>query len=99
MKPARLVVALMAGSMVVGPAGTAGAATDAAALSRLSGPSPYASCTTPSGGEVLYPNAEVEPDVSANPARPANLIAVWQQDRWSGGGARGLMAGYTFNGG
>ncbi len=28
-----------------------------------------------------------------------NLIGVWQQDRWSNGGARGLVAAYSFDGG
>jgi hypothetical protein len=34
-------------------------------------------------------NSEVEPWMDANPTDPDNLIAVWQQDRWSNGGARG----------
>ena len=28
-----------------------------------------------------------------------NIIGVWQQDRWSDGGARGLATGYSKNGG
>ena len=46
-----------------------------------------------------YVNAEVEPWVDVNPANPSNIIAVWQQDRWSDGGARGLATGYSKNGG
>ncbi|MGE5597879.1 MAG: exo-alpha-sialidase [Bacteroidota bacterium] len=69
---------------------------------RLSGPSPFAGCAV--GGPGLgYPNAEVETCVDANPLTigtgRVNLIAVWQQDRWSNGGARGLVAGYSFDNG
>jgi BNR repeat-like domain len=77
----------------------AGAAT-VAPLVLVSGPSPYAGCTigaTPSS--VLYANAEVEPWVAVNPANPSNIIGVWQQDRWSDGGARGLVAGFSTDGG
>ncbi|AOI73380.1 sialidase family protein [Burkholderia ubonensis] len=65
---------------------------------RVSGPSPFAACTTGGPGTV-YVNAEVEPWLAVNPARPTNMIGVWQQDRWSNGGAHGLVAGYTFDGG
>jgi hypothetical protein len=44
-------------------------------------------------------NAEVEPFVAANPASPAQLIAVFQQDRWSNGGARGLVTAVSPDGG
>jgi hypothetical protein len=48
-------------------------------------------------------NAEVEPFVSVNPTtvgtRKVNVIGVWQQDRWSNGGAHGLVAGFSFDGG
>ncbi|MCA4131649.1 sialidase family protein [Arthrobacter sp. M4] len=65
-----------------------------------SGPSPFSSCTLGSApGAVIYPNAEVEPWVAVNPANSNNVIGVWQQDRWSDGGARGLVAGYSMNGG
>ncbi len=30
-----------------------------------------------------------------NPTDPTNVIAVWQQDRWSNGGARGLLTGVS----
>ena len=64
-----------------------------------SGPSPYASCTADAGTGTNYVNAEVEPQVAVNPANHANIIATWQQDRWSNGGAHGLVAGYSFDGG
>ena len=69
-------------------------------LTIVSGPSPFAGCTagaTPTS--VLYPNAEEEPWVDVNPTNPQNLIAVWQQDRWSDGGAHGLVTAVTHDGG
>ncbi len=68
-------------------------------VSLASGPSPYASCTADAGTGTNYVNAEVEPQVAVNPANQANIIATWQQDRWSNGGAHGLVAGYSFDGG
>ena len=74
---------------------SASAAVSDPELVRVSGPSPFSGCQVPLVGGALYREAEVEPSVSANPARPGNLIGVWQQDRFSNGGARGLVAGYS----
>jgi hypothetical protein len=76
--------------------------TSWAAPVLVSGPSPFASCTIGgSPSSVVYVNAEVEPWVAMNPNPnfPSNLIGVWQQDRWSDGGAHGLVAGFSFDGG
>ena len=71
-----------------------------APLVAASGPSPFAGCTVGAApGSVLYPNAEEEPWVDVNPTNPLNLIAVWQQDRWSDGGAHGLVTAVSHNGG
>src|SRR5262249_4794608 len=73
-----------------------------APLKLVSGPSPFAGCTigaTGVGFEVMYENAEEEPWVEVNPTNPNNIIAVWQQDRWSNGGSRGLVVGVSFNAG
>lgn len=80
------------------PAGAA-VAVPVQPLTRVSGPSPVPGCQVPLVDGVLYPQAEVEPQVSANPARPGNLIGVWQQDRFSNGGARALVAGYSADAG
>lgn len=48
---------------------------------------------------VEYRGSEVEPWIDANPADPGNLLAVWQQDRYSDGGANGLGVAITRNGG
>jgi hypothetical protein len=62
-------------------------------------PSPVAGCSAPAGGGTNYPNTEVEPFNAVNPANTTNQIAVWQQDRWSNGGAHALMAAASFDGG
>src|SRR5262249_51181287 len=66
-----------------------------------SGPSPYAACSTNAGSTpgTNFLNAPVEPQVSVNPAHTSNIVGVFQQDRWSNGGARGLVAGFSFDGG
>jgi hypothetical protein len=66
---------------------------------RVTGASPFAAGCTPSGGGVPYHNAEVEPYVAINPLDPSNLVGVWQQDRWSNGGASGLATGFSSDGG
>src|SRR6266571_3337276 len=84
-----LALATVVGASAMAAGASAGIFT-VAPLTLASGPSPFAGCTvggTPSS--VLYPNAEEEPWVDVNPTNPNNLIAVWQQDRWSDGGAHG----------
>lgn len=67
---------------------------------RVSGASPFAlDCGLEAAGGTVFLDSEVEPFVDINPTNPANLIAVWQQDRWSNGGARGNVAGVSFDGG
>ncbi len=66
------------------------------------GNSPFASCDI-SGflipGETNYVNTELEPWVAVNPTDSSNIIGVYQQDRYTFGGARGLAAAVTHNGG
>jgi hypothetical protein len=69
-----------------------------APLTLISASTPFAGCTTGEPG-TLYENAEVEPWVEVNPTNSNNIIAVWQQDRWSNGGARGLLTGVSHDGG
>ena len=69
----------------------------------VSGPSPYASCVNAGEPGTVFENSEVEPDVAVNPTTVGttnvNIIGVWQQDRWNNGGAHGLVAGFSFDGG
>jgi hypothetical protein len=50
-------------------------------------------------GSVNYPDAEVEPYVAADPAKPLHLIAGFQQDRWNDGGANGDVFVVSTDGG
>jgi hypothetical protein len=71
-------------------------------LKKISGASPFTNCSADQVGSqpgLNYPQSEIEPWVDANPAEPRNLIVAWQQDRWSNGGARGLVSAYTQDGG
>jgi hypothetical protein len=62
---------------------------------------PYATCplTPDIFGGVSYLDTEVEPWVAKNPANADNLIGGIQQDRWSDGGAKGLIGAYSFDDG
>jgi uncharacterized protein DUF5648 len=67
---------------------------------KLTPATPYApNCDGAPLTGALYAGAEVEPQIAADPRDPSHLIGVWQQDRWSDGGARGLSTGYSFDGG
>jgi hypothetical protein len=48
---------------------------------------------------TVYPNTAVEPYLVINTFNASNLVAAWQQDRWSNGGSRGLMLASSFDGG
>lgn len=63
-------------SIALLPTLSAGAAVPTQRLVRVSGPSPVSGCHVPLVDGVLYPQTEVEPNVSANPARPGNLVGV-----------------------
>jgi hypothetical protein len=64
-------------------------------LTQVTGPSPFVpGCAGPGHDPTgtLFENGEVEPWVAVDPANPANVAGSWQQDRWSDGGAHGLVA-------
>lgn len=96
----RLVVLVaLAGALALGTAGAANAGPYTAdPLVVISGPSPFAACTV-GGPGTNYVNSEVEPWVDVNPTDPDNIVAVYQQDRWSNGAAHGLVAAVTHDGG
>ncbi len=75
-------------------------------LEKVSGASPFAACTADAvaaqSGEN-FPNSEVEPWIASSPVDRsgdgvADLIAGYQQDRWSNGGARGVFASVLHGG-
>jgi BNR repeat-like domain len=87
-------------SLVAGGANAALFATSG--LVRISQGDPFAACTADNvTGQpgTNYAATEVEPWIDVNPAKTANVVGIWQQDRWSDGGSRGLVAGVTFDGG
>ena len=93
-----------AGLLLAGATLPAGAA-DLGPLKRITGPSPFTTCTADdvpaqeAAGSVNYPGTEIEPWIDSNPRYSRNMIAGWQQDRWNDGGARGLGSAYTLDGG
>ena len=63
---------------------------------------PFGSCLgvgSDSFGGINFPKTEVEPWVAANPTNAQNLVGSFQQDRWSDGGAKGLVAAWSTDGG
>jgi hypothetical protein len=68
-------------------------------LVQVSGSSPFGvGCAGPQPGYNFH-DSEVEPWLAVNPANPNHLVGTWQQDRWDDGGAQGLVAGVSFDGG
>jgi hypothetical protein len=94
----------LAAGLVLASAAAAQAAT-VGPLTQVSGLSPFAACPGgPTAGGTNYPNSEVEPSVAVNPVTTsnpatANIIGAFQQDRWSNGGAHGLVSGSSLDGG
>src|SRR6266508_1281311 len=68
-------------------------------LKVVSVSSPFAGCDISGQPGVNFLNSEVEPWVEVNPTDPNNIVAAWQQDRWSNGGARGLLTAVSHDGG
>jgi photosystem II stability/assembly factor-like uncharacterized protein len=48
---------------------------------------------------TFAPDSEVEPYVVVDPTDCDHLVGIWQQDRWSTNGSRGVVVGVTFDGG
>lgn len=70
-----------------------------ASLAQASAATPFgSSCNGAPQTGTLYHNAAVEPYVAVNPTNALNVIGVWQQDRWSNGGAQGVIASASFDG-
>src|SRR5437764_12057634 len=89
---------ILGGAAAVCAFAVAGLARAASGPIDGSGVSPFASCTV-GGPGTNYVNSEVEPFVAVNPANPSNIVGVFQQDRWSNGGAHGLVASTSHDGG
>jgi hypothetical protein len=69
-------------------------------LVRVSEPSDFTvGCNGAPQTGTLFVDTEVGPHAAVNPANPTQLIGAWQQDRWSNGGAQGVMLAASLNGG
>ena len=101
--------ALLAAAMVVAGCGGGGGGSSPppsgplfvtpAAQFRASAATPYAAdCGGGAAAGTLFTNAEVEPHVAVNPRNPDNVIGAWQQDRYSGGAARGVVLAVSHDG-
>jgi hypothetical protein len=66
----------------------------------VSGPSPFApGCNGAPQTGTNYPNTSVEPQLAVNPVDPHNIVAGYQQDRWSNGASNSDMVSVTHDGG
>lgn len=67
---------------------------------RVTTPTPFGgTCLVVPPGATLYTNAEVEPHIAIDRLNANHLVAAWQQDRMSDGGARGLVTAVSIDGG
>ncbi len=67
---------------------------------KLSQPSTLASnCDGVAPSGTLYPGTVVEPQVAVSPSSNTNLIAAWQQNRWSSGGSQQISVAASFDAG
>jgi hypothetical protein len=99
MRKARtLLVGAVALLAVIAAAGASAGPYATAGLTLASSASPFAGCTIGGPGTNVV-NSEVEPWVDVNPTDPDNIIGVYQQDRWNNGGAHGLVAAVSHDGG
>jgi hypothetical protein len=90
-------VLMIASAAAVSTLVVASTAVAASTSVTVSGPSPFASCSNAHQTGKNYLNAEVEPSVTA--VTSSKLVGAFQQDRWSNGGAHGLVAASSFDGG
>jgi hypothetical protein len=65
----------------------------------VSGKSPNAACVPPGQTGENIEGFEAEPFLAVDPATSKHLVGVWQQDRWSNGGANGILAVTSADGG
>ena len=79
-------------------AGQAPQGSDPAYLASAASPF-VLGCDGQATAGTLYVNAEVEPSFAVNPLDSRAAVGAWQQDRWSNGSSRGIVAAYTSNGG
>lgn len=84
------------GAIALAAGATLAFSTGALAQTAISIGDPYSGCTADAGTGTNYASAEVEPRVSVS---GSFAVAAWQQDRWSNGGAHGLVSAASTDGG
>lgn len=99
-------------AMVMGMLGSCGGSDGN--LGPANGPPPYSAvpqlkisqptaleptCDGVAANGTLYTGAAVEPQIAVSPFSSSNLIATWQQNRWSSGGAQVIGVAASFDGG
>jgi len=98
-----MTVALATLTLLAWIATVPGAKADTPTLSplvKVSGPTPFSQgCSGAPPQITIFVNAEVEPQVAVDPKDPDHIVGVWQQDRFLGGAAQGLLTGTSFDGG
>lgn len=93
-------------SLAIAPSALAGDfVANAPVAVSSTGASPLAACTADdvagqeATGSNVFLSGEVEPWVAVDPTDSDHLVGAWQQDRWSDGGARGIVTARSANGG
>ena len=82
------------------PAGCSVAPPGPDPVYRVSAASPFVGgCDGVLSSGTVYGGAEVEPSFAIDPRNASNIVAAWQQDRWTNGGSRGIVAGMSRDGG
>lgn len=67
---------------------------------RVSQATPFSNgCLSVPATAIIYRSAEVEPHLAMDRLSPNHLVAAWQQDRLSDGGALGLVTAVSVDGG
>jgi BNR/Asp-box repeat len=99
-----IVFVSLVGAVLVTAGGAAAAPSAPIQVSASTSPFDTAACDALAAlqtpfGSLNYLNSEVEPQVAVDPTNPNHLVGAWQQDRWIDGGANGLVAAYSTDGG
>lgn len=102
MRPATIATVLAGLVFTLASARTAAAAPyDLGPDLKVSSASTLTACPFGASADFAnaYDNAEVEPQVAADPTDPEEITGASQQDRWPDGGARGLTSWMSSSGG
>lgn len=94
-----LLCALPVGAQPPGPRHGEGGPLPPGAAILVGGMSPFAAGCGGAQTGFNFLNGPVEPYVAVDPVRPNHLVAAWQQDRWTDGGATANLTAVSNDGG